>query len=1793
MKSENNIKGFTITETLHRGNVTVLHRAIRESDKAKVILKVLAKAFPTTSEIAYLTRENETLKAIDFEGVSKVIDFINYENRPVLVMNDIGGISLTKYLITEKITLQSFLKIAIKITNILGMLHAKNIMHKDINPENIIINKDTTEVCIIDFGIATRLSRERTAVRNPNILEGTLQYMSPEQTGRMNRSTDYRTDLYSLGITFYKMLTGTVPFPSTDAMELVHCHIAKKIVPLHEFDKAIPVTLSAIVEKLTAKVADDRYQTTAGLLFDLEQCQNLLNTTGSITGFEIGKNDRSNKFIIPEKLYGRKDELSLLHKVYEEIVVGKCELFLISGSSGIGKTSLINEINKTTFHRNGYFIAGKFDQFKSNIPFNGFALAFTDLFQQLVSESKHKIEHVKKQLNDVLGLNASVLLALMPQFSFFLGNKSVPKELNPAESQNRFFFTLRDFISVFATSEHPLTIFLDDLQWADDASLKLLKEVITKEIPHLLILGAYRNNEVNALHPLIQEIEEIQKVRNIHNIVLSTLTEQQVNEMVADTLATPKSETTELSNLIFRLTAGNPFYIIELLKNIYNDELINFDPSTKKWIWNAQKINDLNVAGNVVELVTARLKELPLKCLEILKIASCLGNTFDINTLAVVTGISNDEIVNLLWPAIEEEIIFAPGNDYSEHNNNSNVQYKFLHDRIQHATYTLIDSNEQSVMHLNIARQLIQTKSNDNSAKSSIEIVRHYNHGSHLITNIDEKNKLAQLNLSAGIKAQSAVAYSSALQYFKTGIDLLPSQSWTSHYQLTYDLYKGYAQNAYQINKIEVAESSLRALLDHAKTKLEKADILAMQARQYTTLNKALEAIAKGIEGLAILGIDLSPNPGALSVLKEVLLVKWNVGKRKASDLLNLPIMADAEKQAAARLLMEIGPSAYVTGNDNLYGLTSLMVVNLCLKHGNCPQASFAYITYGAVLAEAFGDYQSCKEFGNLGVDLNLKLDDIEYRCRTIAAYGVLSHHRDHHLSKIGDWFKKGVVAGYQSGDLFFLTACASNSAFWNPLLNLDEKIAEQEKYMKVIRDAGYQDGYDVGAMLLQVSKNFNGGTSHPLTMSDAYFDEEKCVAGMKERNYVSGVCMFHINKASIYLFHEEYEKSYLASLEAYKLIKSLPSFIYNSRFIFNNFLACAGYIIYGNNPPVAKLKKTMKTELAKMKKLAKYNPENFYHLQLIMEAEQANVENNTSLAATLYERAIKYSNENNWPSNEAMANELAAKFYYRNKIRKAAAGYMQEAFYLYDKWRGNGKTILLKEHYPKLLSTVHVTASVMPVRKMHSAPASLQESNGLQLLDFASIVKSSQAISGEIEFEKLLQKIMALMLENAGAQRGVILLDDNGALNVMAEIDDHFNVTMLKNLPVSKFKKLPHTAINYVLHTKDALVLDNAEAEGRFTNDDYIKENKCRSIICLPIQSQAKLTGILYLENNIAEGAFTQERTQVLNLMASQAAISIENAKLYNNTTQLNQTLKTEINEKIKVQDELRENERRLELANQTLEHRVEERTAELTQTLENLQRTQAQLIHAEKMASLGQLTAGIAHEIKNPLNFINNFSALSQELMSELLESNDEEEKKELATDITENLKKIVAHGKRADTIVSSMLLHSRTGNNEKQLTDINMLVKESINFSYHSIRAQTKMFECNMNVNLDETLPMINVKVEEINRVILNLCNNAMQAMHERKQKETEYLPELTITTKHVNNNVSIKVKDNGPGIKAEVRDKIFEPFFTTKPAGQGTGLGLSLSYEIIKDHNGTIRLESTPGNGCEFEILIPIT
>ncbi|MGB6296347.1 MAG: AAA family ATPase [Rivularia sp. (in: cyanobacteria)] len=1814
------VPGYDIAQVIYEGINTIIYRATSHLNQQQVILKILKDDYPTLDAITQLKHEYKVTENLDLEGIVKVLRLETKQNRLVLVLEDFGGQSLKQALSNRKLELLEFLNIAVQLAKALVSLHSHNIIHRDIKADNIIINPQTGEVKLTDFSIASRLSKEKLQLTNPNQLEGTLAYMSPEQTGRMNRVLDYRTDFYSLGVTFYEMLTGRLPFQSNDPLELIHSHIAKQPLAIQQLNPQVPKAIANVVVKLMAKNAEERYQTAKGLLADLELCREQLEITGTIVEFQPGKLDILSQLLIPEKLYGRETQVNQLLDAFERVSKGSRELILVSGYSGIGKSSVVYEVNKPITQKRGYFISGKFDQFKRDIPYASLIQAFSTLMQQLLTESSIQIEQWRSKILTAVGTNGQVIIDVIPEVELIIGKQAEVPQLGGAEAQNRFNRVFIDFINVFAKKEHPLVIFLDDLQWADSATLKLM-QILTAdfESKYLLLIGAYRDNEVSSTHPLIQTLSEIEKNNTVvHNIVLQSLEIADVTQLIAETLNDNTERVNTLAELICNKTGSNPFFITQLLQALFQENLLKFDfiafsslinkeKSQGMWKWDIEEIQAIGITDqSVVELVANRIEKLPSSTQKVLQLAACIGDKFTLDVLSIVNEKSLVSTAKELDAALQAGLILPLSEAYkipllfgeeienSDQDTNyqqfytkkiksniARVTYRFLHDRVQQAAYSFIPESEKQATHFKIGQLLLKQTSAESLTENILNIVNQLNFGVHLLTEKSEKDELAQLNLMAGKKAKTATAYEAASKYFNTCLGLLEPQSWQSNYDLTFNLYTETAEIEYFQGSFIESNTLCNISLNQAKSILDKVRVYEIKIQSSVAQNRMSEALEIGVQVLNILGVSLPVKPHIQHLLVSVIKTKLALAKKRIEDLAYLPRLTDPYKLAAMRILMLINPAASQAGSL-LFPLTILAMVRLSVKYGNSSITTFAYSLYGAMLCQKFGDIERGYRFGILGISLVEKLNANSLKCRVHYLFNSTIRHFKEPAKKTVTPLLEGMQSGLEVGDIEFASYSAWNYNKNNFLIgnNLETIEFQIIQYIDLIKN---NLNVEVLATSLEAIRqtilDLKGESLYAKDLTNIDHNREQIIDILKD-NTTNLSIVYLGNTILCYLFNKNPEAIETAILiEQYQ--ETNPGFLMYS---VNNFYYSLALLANYKNVTSIEQKQYLKkvaVNQKKMKKWAHHAACNFQHKYELVEAEKSRILGKDVKAMHLYDRAIAGAKENEYTQEEALGNELAAQFYLVLGKDKIAKTYMTDAYYGYIRWGALAKVKDLEERYPNLIirneSSTSSQQDITGTIVSSSSRALSSSTNSNSILDLTTVMKASEAITSEIVLDNLLDKLLSIILENAAAQKGCLILLKNEQLFIEAIDNDRDNdLVVLQSTPVEESQDIPLSLIHYVARTQQPLVLNDATQEAIYKQDSYILREQPKSILCAPIFYQGKFTGIIYLENNQVTGAFTNSRLEILKLLTSQAAISIENARLYAGE---------------------------------------QEKSQQLQQSLETLQQTQAQLVQTEKISSLGQLVAGVAHEVNNPVGFIAGNLSIANQYIEDLVQllslyqenlPSPPEEIETLQEDIDldyllEDLPKMITSMElgtdRIRDIMQSLRNFSRTDSADKKPVDVHEGIETTLMILQHRLKANAQRPTVEVVKKYDQ-LPPVRCYSGQLNQAFMNLFANAIDALDESNQGKTyaeiEKNPNvITIRTSSDEYKITIRIADNGPGMPEEVRSKLFNAFFTTKPEGKGTGLGLSISYQIVTEtHGGNLYCLSSPGNGAEFVIELPL-
>ncbi len=1832
------LSGYQILSQIYESANSVVYRAIREQDNQSVVLKVLKEDYPTPQELTRYKQEYEITRNLNLDGIVKAYNLEPYQRSLVIILEDFGASSLKQWIddrveATYALPLPQFLKIAIQISDVLGKIHAANVIHKDINPSNIVYNPGTGQVKIIDFGISTQLTRENPTLKNPNVLEGTLAYMSPEQTGRMNRSLDYRTDFYSLGVTFYELLTGKLPFETTDALELVHCHIAKVPMSPHQVNSEIPKALSDIVMKLMAKTAEERYQSAFGIKADVESCLTQLESDGEISEFPLACFDISDKFQIPQKLYGREAEVATLLAAFERVAsgsgltspptpllrregsqtpsfppregslggLGRVELILLAGYCGIGKSALVAEVHKPITEKRGYFISGKFDQFQRNIPYSTVVSAFKQLVRQLLTECEVQLNQWREKLLTAFGPNGQVIIDVIPEVELIVGKQPAVPDLGSTESQNRFNLVFQNFIRAICSKEHPLVIFLDDLQWADSATLKLIELMMTDtDTQYLFLIGAYRDNEVNPTHPLMMTLDGLRNVgATVNFITLAPLALEPISQLIADTLHSDIASVKPLAELVVRKTEGNPFFVNEFLKALYAENLLTFNfpqslltsPTARSsggvqeeslnlppclgggrggfWQWNLAQIEAKGITDNVVELMIGKVKKLPESTQQVLRSCACVGASFDLNTLSIISEKSRTEISLELTPAVQSGLIL-PTSEFNEKLLMQN--YKFLHDRVQQAAYALIDEEQKQVVHLQIGRLLLQNITPSPLSEEIFEIVDHLNLGVELVTSQQERDEIAKLNLFAGQKAKAATAYAAAIKYFYVGREILSANSWQNSYDLTLAIHEEAVEAAYLNGDFIAMEQLALVVLNHAKTVLEKVKVYDVKIQAAGAQGNFKEAITIGLVVLKLLGVILPEEPSQLDIQRGFQETASLYAGQEIEELINLPEMTEPVPQAAIYILSSISAAAYIAAPELMLLIVSSMV-NLSLKYGHGTWSAFSYAAYGLILCGVVQDIELGYKFGKLSLSLTKRLNTKRGKARAFEVLGAHVMHWKEHFRETLPIVNEGYQSGVETGEFEFASYCAffvcDHSYFiGHELTALEQKMAT---YGNAISQIRRENPFNWVAMFRQAVLNLLGRSKNPSRLIGDAYNEEQWLPLAIQANDRLGIHLLYLNKLILcYLFGEEHQAIQNA-VRAEQYLDGVTAMVVVPVFHFYDSLAHLGVFADASNSEKQALLDRVNTNQEKLQKWAHHAPMNHLHKFYLVEAEKAQVLDHFLEAEEFYERAIAGAAENEYIQEEALAYELAAKFYLERGRLKIAQTYMKEAHYAYTRWGALAKVEALEAKYPQLLPKSSATKSLTSTST--TAINFTSGSHSASALDLATVMKASQVISGEIVLDKLLTNLMKILIENAGAQCGYLILpsqaelgkgDGNWVIQASGAVDSD-NFTVLQSIPIESVgahgcTHLPVSIINYVIRTHETVVKEDAVRQGKFTNDPYIKQHQTKSILCIPLLDRTKLSGILYLENNLTTNAFIKDRVELLKLLSAQVAISIENAQLYTN----------------------------LQRFNENLEQLVQQRTTELSQTLADLQSTQTKLVESEKMASLGGLVAGVAHEINTPVGIGITAASLLADKTTEFFDTYKSGQMKRSQLEkfldtAMQSSSMVLSNLNRAADLIQSFKQvavdqcteEQRTFNLKQYLSEVLISLKPKLRTTQHQVE-----------IKGDEAIAL-NTYPGALAQIITNLVMNSLT--HAYMPEDAGY---LVFDFKQKGEQIIFEYADDGKGIPKENLSKIFDPFFTTKRGQGGSGLGLHIVYNLVTQKlNGTIECESQVGVGTKFVIKLP--
>lgn len=1497
---------YVILENLHRGTSFEVFRGLRISDNRPIIIKRIFSETPSYEDLYKLKNEFTILSSQNLNGAVNAIELLDERT---LFLEDTGGISLKAYCNQNRISILNFFSIAIQICNCLNEIHKCNIIHKDIKPSNIIINPETNEIKLTDFGIATILTQEFISLNNR--LEGTIEYISPEQTGRTGLALDYRTDLYSLGVTFYELLANRLPFESNDLNQIIHFHLAQTPNSILKYNSKIPTALSFIVSKLLAKSPEQRYQGAEGLRLDLEELFSYVENSGdnlsaieeltNKNNFYPGKNDFSEKFSIPQKLYGRQKEIEILKETFEknsstdlfqisnaEESQNRIALQLVCGYSGIGKTSLIKELNQSILEKNGFFITGKFEQFQRNVPFFAIAQAFKELINQILVKEEIQLERWKDELQYALGSVGQVIIDVIPEVEILIGKQKEVSEIPPDQAVNRFYYVFGQFLKVFTKKEHPLVLFLDDLQWADQASLVLLKNLLTdSQITQFFVIGSYRDNEVDSSHLLNFFIHELEKNGNtIPLIRLGNLDKESIVSIVNDTLHCQKEESNELSDLILEKTNGNPFFTKQFLYSLYEEKLIYF--SERRWKWDIDVIRKKGVSDNVVDLMVRKIEKFSSDSIRAISYAACIGNRFDLKTLSIILKKTETDCLKDLEPVLKMGLLLNFGDDYkkaSTNKNKLNYKFKFLHDRVQQASYELVPIEKRNIIHFEIGKTILQNLKDNPTHESLFDIVDQLNYGLDLIETDEEKNQISQLFFKAGKQAKLSIAYNSSLDYLRKAYSLLSDNFWEVNYTFVYECICELGEVEYLCGNFENADKYFSLGLEKSKTRLDKVKIYNLRVVLYTGQGEFHKAVKEGLEGLSQYEILVPEKLNDLQVFKEYKKLKTLLGEDPIQKITQLPKLENPETLALLKLLININDSSYFI-DRTLNGYLMILATSIAVQNGNDFLSFMTYIFFGAYLC-SIGEFELGYGIGEFGIVNGLS----QIKTKAIHLYYVFINHWRRHLQTGLLKLKDGFQAGIETGDLVFSNYIASDYLRYQYCSGnyLPELKKDSDKFLQYSIKTSNKDIKLCISMFKDFLEILQGKPIQDF--------EDNYYLPCKESKMQLLLFLYYQHTLEISFHKEDYTNAFLIIQNALPVIDTVQGMTYYTDFKFYYILT-----ILSNYTDDLETQKLIEKELKQWKKWSETSKENYEHKFLLIQAEHRRVKGEVFAAMELYDQSIDLALENEFIQNAALASKLAGKFYKSINKNKISRVYFSDAYNGYSTW---GAKLLAKEVEDKYLRTSSNLKTIGKFRKLDS----ISTTTNSQIIDINSFIKASQIISREVKLDSLLKNLLHIIMENAGAERVVLILVEKNNLAVYGEGADKITkIYSEKPIPLESSSNIaPLTIIRFVHRTRNFLVLDKANIEGNFTKDEYIQKNQTVSILCTPVINKGKTAAIIYMENNFNAGAFTKDRVETLQTLTSQMAISLENSLLYEEMEDKVKIRTKELTEALNVVQELK----------------------------------------------------------------------------------------------------------------------------------------------------------------------------------------------------------------------------------------------------------------------------------------------
>ena len=1730
-----------------------LLRGRRTRSGAPVLLKRVRRTPPPPADLAALQREFALVAGLS-SAATLLPRWVDAPPGAVLVMEDPGGVLLPQHSAAGRLALDEVLALGVQVAACLGELHRRGIVHQGVRPDAILWRAADLRAWLVDFADAGSASSAGPAAAT--VAPARLVYMAPEQTGRIERTVGPRSDLYSLGIVLYELLTGAPPFRSDDALAQIHWHIAGVPQTPTHVDAAIPPVLSELVMKLLAKTPDERYQSAGGLAQDLAVCARHWSARRRIVPFPLGRRDIGEHMVISSKLYGREREVHTLLDAFEHAAQGRAHgtLLLVEGYSGIGKTALIQQLVKPIVRQQGNFISGKFDQVVRGEPFGALIQAFRALVRQLLTGSEAQLAAWRNTLANALGSNGGVLAEVIPEIEFIVGPQPAPTVLGSTEAQNRFQRVLHNFVAALAQPEHPLVLFLDDLQWADAATLGLLEPLLTSpDIRCLLLMGAYRDNELDASPRLARTMAALATAGvSLKRVSLGPLQLPDLAHLVSDSLRCNAAQAAPLAQLLFEKTGGNPFFVIQFLKSLERDGHLRFDDEQACWVYRIEAIAGAPLADNVIDLMTRSIERLSAKSQYALTLAACIGNRFDRQTLAIVSEQSLAATAEDLAQALAEGLIVDDART-----DESGTACAFLHDRVQQSAYAMIPAERRRMVHLTVGRLLRSRATAEQLDALLFDIVHHLNLGRALIQAAPERREVAALNLTAGRRAKSSTAHDTALELFLAGLDLLDASAWTQDHELCFELHLEAAESRTLCGQFDAALQAFAELVLKARSAIDRARVIRLRSVQYENMARYADSLVSAREGLALLGVSFPDDPGhkAAALEREIATIEALRGGREIAALIELPTMTHPEVRMVMSMLTDIWSAAYILGDPTLARLISATMVRLSLEYGNVEESAYGYVTHAITVGPVRGEYQAAYEFGRLALEVNRHFDDARRRAKIYQQFHAHVNLWCRPLRTCMAYAREACRAGLESGD-FLYAGYGAGTEPWSAIVATQDLAQFVRDYtpsvalIEKLKNSGFADSVRV---ILNWARALQGRTATPLSLTDATLDEDEFVRTYRDNPFFSTI--HAVARLQISVLLGTPAQAVQAARHAAGLVHNVPGTVWPVIHDFWHGLALAGGMVAATAEERPAWTLEIRKAQATFESMATHCAENFLCQARLLAAELARIEGRDRDALDGYEQAIEFAAAGPLLQYEALAHELLGRFRVQRGQPRLAALHLAHARARYARWGAAAKVDAMERQYPEpalhgdAVPAPHTAAPAPEALWTAPAPAPAgslagEPADSSTGLDLFSVLKATQAIAGEVELTALLGRLMHIAIENAGAERGALVLDtEAGAVVHGTELGADARWVSVPGVALGDADSVPAGIVNYVRRTAETVVLAHAEADEQHGADPYVLRHRPRSLVCLPVRKQGRPIGVLYLEHRRAGAVFTPQRLDTLRILATQAAVSLENAQLFAG-------LKLEIVERQQAQE------------------RLGGALAEVERLKEDLE--------AENSYLRRDLIANVSHDLRTPLVSMRGYlevlvtkgDALPSDLRRQYLG---------IAVHQSEHLATLI------DELFELAKLDFRGMSLDREPFPFGELAFDVV--QKFQLAAQDK--GVGLHVEAAAPLPFVDADVSLMERVLENLIGNAL--------KHTPAGGHVSVQLSAEGECLRTRVADTGRGIPGAVLPFIFDRFYRGsdgRSGGGGAGLGLAITKRILELHGTGIQVQSDAGTGTCFTFSLPI-